>query len=61
MLWLFAVEVGLHDPVTGRVRPHSTEELAQIFGVGPRSVQLGIQRARAIRDATDRDDTEHAS
>jgi hypothetical protein len=50
-LWLNALEVGLFDPVTGRIRPHSTAEIAQLFGVGIRAVQLGIASARATRNA----------
>jgi hypothetical protein len=52
-LWLNASEVGLFDPVSGRVRPHTTAEIARLFGVGVRAVQLGIASARALRVAID--------
>jgi hypothetical protein len=48
-LWLNAVEVGLFDPVSGRIRPHTTSEIARLFGVGVRAVQLGIASARSLR------------
>lgn len=52
-LWLFAVTIGLHDPATGRVRPHSTEELSLLCNVSARTVQLGIASARRLREIAD--------
>jgi hypothetical protein len=49
-LWLNAVESGLFDPASGRTRPHTTSELARLFGVGIRAIQLGLAAARSTRD-----------
>jgi hypothetical protein len=48
-LWLFGVEVGLHDPALNRVRPHTTAEIARLWDVSTRVVQLGIASAKKLR------------
>ena len=47
-LWLHANRIGLHDPVTGRVRPHSVSELAALWDLTPRAVRLGLENARRL-------------
>jgi hypothetical protein len=49
MLWLLAVERGLQDPISGRVRPYSIAEVAAIWGTSQTHVRVGITRARRIR------------
>lgn len=53
-LWLHAAEVGLPDPDTGLVRPYSRPELAGMFGVSVRTIQMGIAEARELREEIDR-------
>lgn len=48
--WLFSQEVGMYDPALGHARPHTTEEIADVFRIGVRTVQLGIASARRVRD-----------
>lgn len=48
LAWLRAVEVGFPDPVAGRVRTHTTGELARLWGVSRRTVSRGIAHARAL-------------
>jgi hypothetical protein len=50
-VWLRAVEVGMYDPATNRKRPHSTAEIALLWDVSPRTVQLGLASARKLRDS----------
>lgn len=52
--WLFLSEVGILDPATGRVRPHSTAEIAELVGLSVRTVQVGIAAARDLRARIDR-------
>ena len=49
-LWLHAVEVGLYDPRSGRVRPHTPTEIARIYGVTVQHVREGIAVARQLRE-----------
>jgi hypothetical protein len=47
--WLFSHEIGMYDPALGHARPHSPQEIADVFGVCVRTVQLGIASARRVR------------
>lgn len=38
------------DPETGRYRAYTVREIAELFGVSPRAVQLGIAGAREVRE-----------
>lgn len=49
MLWLQAVEKGLPDPASGRIRPYTTAELAELWGVSQRTVQYGVIAARELQ------------
>ena len=48
-LWLHAFERGLPDAVTGEIRPHSTAELALLWGKTQQAVLNGLASARALR------------
>lgn len=50
-VWLRAVEVGMYDPSIDRKRPHSVAEVALLWDVSVRTVQLGIASARRLREA----------
>lgn len=48
--WLFISEVGLLDPASGRVRPLSAREIADLCNCSTRSVQQGLAAARELRE-----------
>lgn len=48
-LWLLAFEYGLRDPVSGRIRPHTARELAELWDLSKQAVLAGLAAARADR------------
>lgn len=48
LLWLWATERGLPDPLTGKTRLYTTFELAKLWGAGRQTIYDGIHIAKAV-------------
>src|SRR3954470_7462718 len=47
--WLFSNEIGMYDPALGHARPHSPQEIADVFQICAPPAHLGTASPRRVR------------